>query len=348
MSDEAVITVRLAAAADADAWDAFVDGHDQATLFHRFGWSRVIEKTFGHSPRYLMAERGGALVGILPLIHKTSRLFGNALISNAFCSYGGVVAVDSETTGTLEDRAVEIARQLDVDYLELRNLEPRNDTWLRNDSTYATFRKAIEPGQDEIIKAIPKSMRRRSVRKSLREGLEFEVRDDIDEFYDVMAQSFRNLGTPIFPKRYFRNLQDEFGSSLDICLVRGPDGPLATAMAFYFKDDVHPFYVGGTVAARRVHANDLLYLKIMCRALERGYGTFDFGRSKSGTGAFEYKTYWGFTPHPLCYEYQLIKAREMPNLNPLNPKYHLMVEAWKRLPLPVSKIIGPMIIGQIG
>ena len=348
MITESTIKVREATAADAETWDAFVAGHDRATLFHRFGWSKVIEKSFGHSQRYLMAERAGTLVGILPLIHKTSRLFGNALISNAFCSYGGVVAVDSETARALEDRAVEIAKQLAVDYLELRNFEPRNDTWLRNDSTYATFRKAIEPGQDEIIKAIPKSMRRRWVRKSLREGLEFEVRDDVAEFYDVMAESFRNLGTPIFSKRYFRNLQDEFGSSLDICLVRGPDGPLATAMAFYFKDDVHPFYVGGTVAARRVHANDFLYLNIMCRALERGHGTFDFGRSKFGTGAFEYKTYWGFTPHPLSYEYQLIKAREMPNLNPLNPKYRLMVDAWKRLPLPVSKAIGPLIIGQLG
>lgn len=348
MSHESTIRVREATAADAGAWDAFVASHSGSTLFHRFGWSKVIEKSFGHSRCYLIAERAGALVGILPLIHKTSRLFGNALISNAFCSYGGVVTVDDQTARTLEDRAVEVAKELAVDYLEFRNLEPRNDTWLRNDSTYATFRKAIEPGQDEIIKAIRKSGRRYAVRKGLKDGLEFELRDDLSGFYEIFAESYRNLGTPVFPKRYFQNLLDEFGSDLELCFVNGPDGPLATAMAFYFKDDVQPFYVGSTAAARRVPAYDVLYLKLMCRALERGHGTFDFGRSKTGTGGYDYKTYWGFTPRPLCYEYRLIKAREMPNLNPLNPKYHLMVEAWKRLPLPVSKIIGPMIIGQIG
>lgn len=342
------ISVREASATDAQAWDTFVDRNEAATFFHRYGWAVVIEKTFGHSPRYLLAERSGAVVGILPLIHKTSTLFGNALISNAFCSYGGVAADDPEAAKALEIQAEQLAEQLDVDYLEFRNTAPMRDDWIRKDTTYATFRKRMEPGRDEIIKAVPSKGRRHELRKSLHQGLRFEIDDDVDDFYKVFAESYRNLGTPVYPKRYFTNLMEVFGRDFDICVVRGPDGPLSGSMAFSFKDHVHPYYTGGTAAARNVQANDFLFLNIMCRALERGYGTFDFGRSKVGTGSYDYKTYWGFKPQPLAYEYRLVRAEQAPDLNPLNPKYKVLVEAWKRLPLPVSKLVGPHIAGQIG
>ena len=347
MADDSV-AVREASSADAQAWDAFVVQNDSATFFHRYGWATVIEQTFGHTARYLLAERDGTLAGVLPLIHKRSPLFGDALISNAFCSYGGVAAIDLEATRALETRAEQLAEQLDVHYLEFRNMTPARDDWIRKAATYATFRKKIESNREEIIKAVPSKGRRHELRKSLRHGLRFEIHDDVDDFYRVLAESYRNLGTPVYPQRYFRNLLEMFGSDFEICVVRGADGPLSASMAFSFKDHVHPFYAGGTSAARRCQANDFLFLNIMCRASERGYATFDFGRSKVGTGSYNYKTYWGFKPQALAYEYRLVKAHKVPDLNPLNPKYRILVKAWRRLPVSVSKLIGPRIVGHIG
>ena len=45
-----------------------------------------------------------------------------------------------------------------------------------------------------------------------------------------------------------------------------------------------------------------MYWELMRRACERGLKVFDFGRSKRGTGSFDFKKNWGFEATPLVYE----------------------------------------------
>ena len=201
MTAQQEIVIRTADSEDAAAWDRFVEDHPTATFFHRYGWSWVIEESFGHAPHYLMAARAGRITGILPLVHKTSALFGNALISLPFLSYGGIVAEDEESASTLENRAIALAEALRVDYLELRNIRPDRAGWTRNDRTYAGFSRDIPADRDAIISSVPGKGRRHALRKSLTEGLVLKVHDDLEDFYGVLSESYRNLGTPIFPKR---------------------------------------------------------------------------------------------------------------------------------------------------
>ncbi len=348
MTAQQEIVIRTADREDAAAWDRFVDSHPSATFFHRYRWSRVIEESFGHAPHYLIAARAGRITGILPLVHKTSALFGNALISLPFLSYGGIVGEDEEAASALEDRAVALAETLRVDYLELRNIRPDRRGWTRNDRTYAGFSHDLPADRDAIINSVPGKGRRHALRKSLTGGLAFEVHDDLEDFYRVLSESYRNLGTPIFPKRYFERIIESFAAEFEICVVRGPNGPLATALAFAFRDHVHPYYAGGTAEARDLRANDFLFLSLMCRAREKGYQRFDFGRSKVGTGSFAYKTHWGFEPKPLNYEYRLVRGRKVPDLTPLNPRLSPFVGLWKRLPLPLSRFLGPHIVRHLG
>ncbi|MGH6969846.1 MAG: GNAT family N-acetyltransferase, partial [Stellaceae bacterium] len=119
-------------------------------------------------------------------------------------------------------------------------------------------------------------------------------------------------------------------------------------MSFFFKDRVLPYYGGAVPAARRIHAYDLMYWTLMQRAAARGCRVFDFGRSKRGTGSFDYKTYWGFAPKHLGYQYRLVKRSDLPEINPLNPKYRLMVGTWRRLPLALANRLGPPVARQIG
>jgi FemAB-related protein (PEP-CTERM system-associated) len=123
---------------------------------------------------------------------------------------------------------------------------------------------------------------------------------------------------------------------------------LAALLSFYFKDQVMPYYGGAVPAARPSHAYDLLYWSLMRRAVGRGARVFDFGRSKVGSGAFDYKRFWGFEPTPLAYQYCLVRARTVPDVNPLNPKYRHMVAIWRRLPLPVANRLGPLLARQLG
>lgn len=334
--------VSLLQDAEEMAWERFVADHPRATFFHRAAWRRVIGRTYRHDTPFLLARAGGAIRGVLPLIHVRSRLFGDALVSTGFCVQGGILAADAEAETALAEAATALGTERKVAYVELRgDATGALPGWSAKDGVYAGFRRALPVDEGENLKAIPRK-KRADLRKALGSRLTVDPYADPSAFWPVYAESLRNLGTPVFPRRLVEILREEFGQAVEISLVRdAADRPLAALVSFYFKDQVLPYYGGAVPAARPVHAYDLLYWSLMRRAVARGARIFDFGRSKSGTGAYDYKRFWGFAPEPLRYRYRLIGAREVPNVNPLNPKYRFMAEAWRRLPLPVANRLGP-------
>jgi FemAB-related protein (PEP-CTERM system-associated) len=332
------------------AWDAFVEQAPTATFFHRAAWRRVIESAFGHTAHYLMTERNGQVTGILPLVHVSTRLFGNALMSVPFCVYGGPVALDAESADALDARAEAIMRDCGAKVLEyrLRDAGPADqEGWRTRSDLYVTFRKPVHPQDDANMKAIPRKQRA-MVRKGIDRGLVSVANASIDPLFGIYAESVRNLGTPVFSKRYFRILADVFADCMDVVTVLDDGMPIAAVMNFYFRDEVLPYYGGGTRAARSRYGNDFMYWEVMRRAAARGARVFDFGRSKVGTGAFAFKKNWGFVPEALHYRYRLAPGADIPDHNPLNPKYRLMIAAWKRLPIPVANLVGPFIVRGIG
>jgi len=331
---------------DADRWDAFVGAADGATFFHRAAWRDIIEHELGHRAHYLYAERDGAISGILPLVEIRSRLFGHALISTPFCVYGGVVATDADSEANLTRSAAALADKLRVDYLELRNREPRATDWPVKD-LYVGFRKAISEDHDANLKAIPRKQRA-MVRKGIAAGLEARCGNDVDAFYRVYAESVRNLGTPVLPRRWYARLQQTFGEDCEVTVVTHGGKPMAAVMSFYFRDEVHPYYGGSIWQGRDVAANDFMYWSVMQRAADRGARLFDFGRSKQDTGSYHFKKHWGFQPEPLPYAYHLVRATEIPNVSPTNRKYSLFIKGWQRLPLPVANALGPWLARDLG
>jgi len=334
------IKIRAASENDAAAWDAYVLAHPHGTFFHRYGWKRLIESTYRYPGHYLLAERDGALCGVFPLGEIKHLLFGHSLVSVPFCVYGGVLANDDQAREALEVDATRLATDLGVDYLEARNQWPVRDDWLRKDGLYVTFRRAISEDHDANMNAIPRKQRA-MVRKGIKAGLVGELDEGIDNLYLAYSESVRNLGTPVFPKAHFRAIRAEFGDDVDVVTVRHEGVVVASVMNYYFRDQVLPFYGGGVATARNLAANDFMYWEVMRRAVERDCRVFDFGRSKVDTGSYSFKKHWGFEPEPLNYEYHLVRASEMPDLNPNNPKYRLFINAWKKLPVGVSRAIGP-------
>jgi len=341
------VTVRRFDAADAARWDAFVAQCPTATFFHRIGWRDVIERVFRHRTYYLLAERAGEIEGVLPLAHVRSRLFGNSLVSLPFAVYGGVAASSAEAEDGLVNAAAGLAQTLDVDHLELRNRAVSTRGWPTQD-LYVTFRKVLDTAVEANMLAIPRKQRA-MVRKGAKAGLASAIDGDVDRFFRLYADNMHRHGTPPLPKRYFAMLQEVFADDCEILTINDARGnAVSGVLSFYFRDEVLPYYAGDTHEARDLAANDFKYWELMRRACERGIRVFDYGRSKRGTGSFDFKKNWGFEPAQLHYEFRLRKGNEVPQRNPLNPKYKAMVNVWRRLPLPVANALGPFIVRSLG
>ena len=324
---------------DRAAWNAFVTGHPEGTFFHLAEWQDVLWRSFRHRTFYLLAEREGRICGVLPLAQVKSKLFGNSLVSTPFCVYGGPLAEDDATYDALAERACELARELAVDYMEFRNRRRRHAEWPYTEQN-VTFRKAIDEDSEKNLLAIPRKQRA-MVRKGIKEGLRSEVDTDIERYYTVYSESMRNLGSPVFSRRFVRVMSEVFGDDCDIVTVLKGDVPVASVLNFYFRDEVLPYYGGGTPEARAVAGNDFMYWEVMERARQRGCRLFDYGRSKRDTGSYDFKIHWGFEPEQLYYEYYLVRLTEMPNKSRTNPKFEKAIELWRKLPVWVTKLVGP-------
>ncbi|HWT11039.1 MAG TPA: FemAB family XrtA/PEP-CTERM system-associated protein [Roseomonas sp.] len=335
----------------APAWDAFVQASPEATFFHLSPWARVIREAFGHGTHYAYAEQDGAVVGVLPLARMRTWLFGDVLASTPFCVYGGPVAATPEAAEALAAHAVEMQQRLGVPCLEFRRRDAPDAGWQTRPPLYFTFRKPITiTGDDtrDLEHNIPRKQRA-EVRKAMARGLTAVSDGDVDRLHRLYAESVRNLGSPVFPRRYFRLLAEAFPGAHDVTTVLHEGRPVAAVLNFHFRDEVLPYYGGGSRAARGLAANDLMYWEVMRRAgRDRGATMFDFGRSKAGTGAFAFKKNWGFAPQELHYCYRLGPGAQVPDNNPNNPKYRLLIAAWKRLPLAVANLIGPRLVRGLG
>ncbi len=342
------IRIRALTEADNAAWDRFVHATPEATFFHRAGWRRVIEQAFGHSTHYALAEQDGCITGVLPLARMRTRLFGDALISTPFCVYGGPVAATPEAAAALADHAQDVMRAHAVPSLEFRRLHAPDPGWGERPALHVTFRRAITGNADADMKAIPRKQRA-MVRKAIQNSLTSVTNSDTATLHRVYAESVHSLGTPVFAARYFHLLAETFADAHDVTTVLHEATPIASVLNFHFRDEVLPYYGGGTAAARRLAGNDFMYWEVMRRAgAERGARLFDFGRSKTGTGAHDFKCNWGFTPQPLHYCYQLREGAVLAEHNPANPKYRLMIAAWRRLPLRLANLLGPPIVRGLG
>jgi len=333
--------ITQASESDAAAWNQAVQALPGATFYHRFEWREVIRRHFRFAPCYLLATDSTGICGLLPLFFVRRALQPTVLLSMPLGVYGGAVAVDDQVRAELVKAAVTEARKLSVGYIELRNQQPDPGEWL-TDTSNATFIRDLEPTEEAILKSIPRKQRA-EIRKA--QGIELRAvfSRDIEPFYAAYATSMRNLGSPMFARRYYQSLIEIFGESCDLLTVYKDDQPLASVLNFYFRDQVLPFYGGGYPAARPTNAFPFMYWELMRAAHQRGFKVFDFGRSREGTGAYSFKKNFGYQPQALHYQRLLLGADSVPDINPNNPSLQRLIAIWRCLPVGLTRRIGPWV-----
>ncbi len=325
-------------------WDRFVLGHPRATFFHLTGWMRVMEKTFGYQPYCFYAQRDGEITGVAPVFLVANWMVGRCLISTPLAVYGGICAADDESGRLLLHHLKQLAVELKVDHFELRNREGGLLPEFHPNLRYTSFSSSLAKDPEEQWKALPKDTRY-MVRRARKAGLQARPGlDQMRQFYRLFSISMRRLGTPVFPRALFENLAQEFSDSMDLLLVYSGAQPLAGILSFHFRDEVLPYYAGGSPAARRLAGNDFMYWELMERSALAGFRRFDFGRSRKGTGAYAFKTRWNMEVRTLDYQYYLVGRKTAPNFSPANPKFELATRIWKQLPLSLTTWVGPHVV----
>jgi FemAB-related protein (PEP-CTERM system-associated) len=324
-------------------WRDYVGRNPRATLFHELAWRDLLVSAFRHRPCYLMAERQGAVVGVLPLVEVRSVFFGVSMVSVPFGVYGGILADDAVAAAKLADSAGQLARLAGAAYVELRHLHDPGLA-LPSSDLYVTFLADVPPTREGCLERIPRKARA-EVRKALAQpGLSVDTSSrDVPEFYRLFAENKRKLGSPIFPESLFWRAIEAFGDDCFILRVRHEGATVASVLSFIHRDTIMPYYSGASDRAQELSANNLMYFALMEEAGRRGLKRFDFGRSRRETGSYAFKKNQGFEPVALKYHYVLDNGAKVPAVNPDNPKYNLARELFRRLPMPLAAKLGSLV-----
>ena len=337
-------TVSIATRADATAWDAFVESRGDATGYHAWRWRRVFADAFGHDPVYLIARQGAAIIGVLPAVHIKSLLFGSTLTSLPFLNYGGVMADAQETKDALIEGALSVARDRRCGHVELRHTE-RQFSELPCKQHKVTMRLPIQPSMWEKLDG---KVRNR-IRKARKSGLEVERGGEelLRDFYNVFARNMRDLGTPVYSKRLFKHVLRVFPERAVVHVVRLKGKAIAAGLTYRTRTMLQLPWASAIREYNPLCPTTLLYWDAIQFAQESLAGVFDMGRSTPDAGTFRFKARWGAEPLPLHWEYHLLSQRELPNLSPANPKYQFAISLWQRLPLSLTRSVGPRIVRTI-
>jgi serine/alanine adding enzyme len=338
------VSVTVTADAQAPEWDRFVMAHPGATGYHEWAWRDVIQRTFGHEPIYLSAWQDGLLSGVLPLVFINSRLFGRTLTSLPFLNYGGVVSNSDAVAGQLVEAAAHVAQQRRCPHVELRHIGRRFSALPARQHKVTMLLRLVAPVWEGLDRKV-----RNQIRKAQKSGLTAERggAELLADFYTVFARNMRDLGTPVYSRRLFEEVLRAFPERSALHVVRLDGRPVAAGLTFRTAGTVEVPWASSIRDYNSLCPNHLLYWSAIEAAVDRGCDTLDFGRSTPGEGTFKFKEQWGAQPVPLHWEYRLLDGAELPNLSPSNPKYRLMIETWKRLPLPIATRLGPHIVRSI-
>ena len=328
-------------------WDAYVESAPDASNYHRWVWKEVIEETYGHKGYYLAAVADGAIQGVLPLFAIKSRLFGHFLVSIPFFSYGGVLANAAEARQGLLARAVELAKELGARRIELRQENPCDSGW-HVTSAKVAMQVVLPAARDELWKRLSSRLRNK-VRHAQKDGLRTEWAgiDAVNNFYRVFASNMRNLGTPVYPKKWFENVCRHTPADARILMVLDDGRPIAGTFVSGFRETLELPWIASVPEGRRNYATELLYWTSLEWAAEKGYRRVDLGRCTPGGGVYRFKKQWICEEKPLHWHHWLVPGEPVPHLHADNPRFRWAVSIWKHLPLSVANRVGPYIVRSI-
>ena len=349
----------------------------ETALAYDPGWLFALSDGLGHTPYMLEArDDSGAAVGWLPLGYVHSLLFGRFLVSMPYLNVGGVQTDSPDAAVTLIDSACELADRLKVKFLELRGereyAHPKL-TFTRTEKVH--MRLALPETEDELWKSIG-CKARNQIRKGEKANLTVQWGDFdqlISDFYEIFAVNMRDLGTPVYSINLFKQIRNAFNrpedrdsffdaaalpysarQSVQFAVVYSPTGePAAGGMLTFGTPGASgsrlTVEVPSASCKRKFNAdcaNMFLYWQLLKKSIEYKQTTFDFGRSTVDSPTYKFKAQWGAKPFPSFWQYYL-RGTDPDCMRPDKGGYGLAVRVWQKLPVWLTRLIGPGIVKGI-
>lgn len=328
-------------------WNAFVHASPRASFYHLWEWKAINERGFGHRSAYLAARDGGRIVGVFPLVQLKSLLFGNVACSMPFVNYGGPAGQSDEIERALLDAARNVADDWAVEYVEIRSQRRLGDQYPCSDHK-VSMTIGLDPDPEVVLNRM-KREQRAEIRRAYRNGFTAKFGSEhIDDFYVILSESWRDLGTPIYRIDYLRSILKALPGATRLCVVYDAAGtPAAGAFDGLHEGTVEGMWLGIRNEYRRQLVGYVLYWELIKHACETGYRAFHLGRSSRDSGGEQFKKKWNAEPLQLYWQYILRTRNGIPALNPNNLKYQLAIRAWQKLPLSMTQTLGPLLARSI-
>lgn len=334
---------------DFQYWDDYVENHSQASIYHLSAWKTLIEKTFKHQCLYFYAKNTeGEICGVLPSVNLKSKLFGNFIVSMPYFNYGGVLADNDEIAQQLNEYLQQQAIKHNVSHIQYRESAERSENVLPASTSKVNMILQLPETAEDLGKLIG-SKRRSQIKRPIKEGVSHKIGHEelLADFYQVFCQNMRDLGTPVYSKKFFINILEAFKENCSICIVYWQGKPVSAGFLIRYKDRLEIPWASTLSYANRISVNMYLYWQILSYAIEMGCQEFDFGRSTIDEGTYRFKKQWKSEPQQ-CYWYHWVpEGGELPNLSPSNAKFDLAITLWKKLPLPVANTLGPFLVKNL-
>jgi FemAB-related protein, PEP-CTERM system-associated len=311
-------------------------------------WLPIFREALGHETFLIEAQVGGRTIGTLPLALVKSVLFGRFLVSLPYINSAGVSAASDEVARQLIDRAVALADEHDVRYLELRHeRELEHPRLAQKNDTKVLMRLALPASAEQLLASF-KSKLRSQIKSGEKHNFEvvFGGTELLDQFYNVFSRNMRDLGTPVYSPRLFKSILQHFESDAELCVARVAGKPVAVALLLHGSEVTEVPSASSLRAYNSTSANMVLYWHLLKRAVERGQKTFDFGRSTIDSNTFRFKKQWGAEPQPSVWQYY-VRRGTIGQLRPDNARFGLAIRVWQRLPVWLTRLIGPSIVRGI-
>ena len=342
------MNVRSANSEDINNISTFIAQAKNSTIYHDFLWMDVIKETFGHKYYYLICEDAeNKIRGVLPLVHLNSLLFGNFMVSLPYFNYGGVCAENRDTRDMLVNAGIDIAERVGAKHIEFRQQELL-ENGMPVKTKKVSMRLSLSQDPIELMNSFPSKLRSQ-IRGAVKKELSAKIgkHDELNNFYKIFSINMKELGTPVYPKNFFKNILDKFHKNTWITTIYSKNIPLASGFLISYKNMVEIPWASSIKEFNRLSPNMLLYWTCLQFSCENGYSVFDFGRSTMGESTYKFKQQWGAKPVQLNWHYWIRDNKPIPEISPANSKYQLAIKVWKKLPLPVTRVLGPQIVKNL-